>query len=42
MAFTFLSETEQLTARCVLELTIDGRTTTMYVPVLFLAGHGEV
>lgn len=40
MTFSFLSETEQLTARCVLELTIDGRTTAMYVPVFFLAGHG--
>ncbi len=41
LEFTFLSETEQLTARCVLELTIDGRTTAMYVPVLLLAGHGQ-
>ncbi len=42
LEFTFLSEAEQITARCVLELTIDGRTTTMYVPVLLLAGHGEL
>ncbi len=40
LTFTFLSDREQLTARYVLELTIDGRTTTMYVPVLLLAGHG--
>jgi len=42
LTFTFLSERPQMTARCVLELTIDGRTTTMYVPVLFLGGHGEL
>jgi ADP-ribosylglycohydrolase len=41
LSFSFTTESEEIVQRCVLELTIDGRTTSLYVPVILFRQNEE-